>query len=273
MASKDQIASKFNELVDIMAALRAESGCPWDREQTHITLKKYLIEEAYELIDSIDAGDDAAMTEECGDVLLQVVFHAQMACEEGRFDIYDVIESICDKLIRRHPHVFGDREANDSDEVLRNWEADKRKEKPERQSILDGIPRGLPALMQAGEIQKKVSRIGFDWEHIDQVFDKVEEEWREFRQARESRNQAEIEEELGDILFAMVNVARYLKVDAEEALRKTSRKFMRRFLHVENGVKLQDKSLEQATLFEMDALWEEAKRNERSDVENKENQP
>ncbi|MBI1390218.1 MAG: nucleoside triphosphate pyrophosphohydrolase [bacterium] len=263
MASRDEIAGRFLELVDIMARLRGEGGCPWDREQTHLTLKKYLIEEAYELLESIDDGDDAAMTEECGDVLLQVVFHAQLAAEEGRFDIHDVTASICDKLIRRHPHVFGDRDARDSSEVLRNWEADKRKEKPERTSILAGVPRGLPALMQAHEIQKKAARVGFDWERIDEVFDKVEEEWREFREARESMAPEKIAEELGDLLFAMVNVARYVEVNAEEALAKTNKKFIRRFQHIERHAARQEKKLEQMTLFEMDELWEEAKRLER----------
>lgn len=263
MASKEAIAEKFLHLVDIMAALRGENGCPWDIEQTHSSLKKYLIEEAYELLDSIDQADDKGMTEECGDVLLQVVFHAQMASEEGRFDILDVIESICNKLVRRHPHVFGDREAADAEEVLRNWEADKQKEKPERQSILSGIPRGLPALMQASEIQKKVRKVGFDWDNVDDMLDKVEEEWREFREARESKDPAKIKEELGDLFFAMVNVARYAEVDPEDALHKTNQKFMRRFLHIETEVKKQNKSLEQATLFEMDALWEEAKLKER----------
>lgn len=263
MASKEAIAEKFLHLVDIMAALRGENGCPWDIEQTHSSLKKYLIEEAYELLDSIDQADDEGMTEECGDVLLQVIFHAQMASEEGRFDILDVIESICNKLVRRHPHVFGDREAADAEEVLRNWEADKRKEKPERQSILSGIPRGLPALMQASEIQKKVRKVGFDWDNADDMLDKVEEEWREFREARESKDPAKIKEELGDLFFAMVNVARYAEVDPEDALRKTNEKFMRRFLHIETKLKKQNKTLEQATLFEMDALWEEAKRIER----------
>lgn len=263
MASKELIANKFIELVDIMAALRGENGCPWDIEQTHASLKKYLIEEAYELLDSIDEADDNAMTEECGDVLLQVVFHAQMASEENRFDILDVIESICDKLVRRHPHVFGDRDAANAEEVLRNWERDKQQEKPERESILSGIPRGLPALMQAGEIQKKVRRVGFDWENADEMLDKVEEEWREFREARKSKDPNKIKEEFGDILFAMVNVARYVEVDPEDALRKTNQKFMRRFLHIETEVKKQNKTLEQATLFEMDALWEEAKQRER----------
>ncbi len=263
MSSKESIGNKFVELVEIMAALRGEGGCPWDIEQTHSSLKHYLIEEAYELLDSIDEADDAAMTEECGDVLLQVVFHAQMASEEGRFDIVDVITSICDKLIRRHPHVFGDRDAANSEEVLKNWEQQKREEKPERESILSGVPRGLPALMQASEIQKKVRRVGFDWETTEEMLDKVEEEWREFRDARESKNHDKIKEELGDLLFAMVNVARYVDVDPEDALRKTNQKFMRRFLHIETEVKKQNKSLEQATLVEMDALWEEAKARER----------
>lgn len=256
----EAIARKFAELVKIMERLRAPEGCPWDREQTHESLKKYLIEEAYELLEAIDKKNDAAMAEECGDVLLQVVFHAQMASEEGRFDIYDVVELICDKLIRRHPHVFGDRAAHSAEEVLRNWNADKKKEKPERESILDGLPNGLPALMMAEQMQGRASKVGFDWEKIDEVFAKFEEEWREFREAHAEHSPDEVRAEFGDLLFALVNVARYVDVDAEQALSQTNQKFQRRFRYIEQNLKAANKSLEDSTLAEMDALWDEAKK-------------
>ncbi len=268
------IAEQFLHLVQIMSKLRAPDGCPWDKKQTHDTLKKYMIEEAYELVESIDDKDDKALIEECGDVLLQAVFHAQIGQEEKRFTILDVLNTICEKLIARHPHVFGDREAHSAEEVLRNWESDKKKEKPERQSILEGIPGMLPALMQACQIQERASRVGFDWEKIGEVYDKFEEEWHEFRYeinasqtnpevgaVREPPEQFErMKEEFGDLLFALVNISRYIHVDPEEALKQTNRKFMRRFLYIEKTMKNQNKSLEDASLEEMDALWEEAKK-------------
>lgn len=251
--------AKFERLVEIMAKLRAPDGCPWDQEQTHKSLKKYLIEEAYELLESIDDKDDTAIAEECGDVLLQVVFHAQMAHDENRFNINDVIDSINNKLIRRHPHVFGDREAYNADEVLRNWEADKQKEKPHRESALDGIPKALPALMRAYQLQKKAARVGFDWEHTGQVLDKVEEEIKELRQALGEKDPDKIHEEMGDLFFALVNVARFVNVDSEEALQFTNHKFVKRFQYIEQKLKIRGKTPEDSTLEEMDALWEEAK--------------
>lgn len=263
---KTAIAEKFVELIDIMERLRAPEGCPWDREQTHETLKKYLIEESYELLEAIDENDDPAMVEECGDVLLQVVFHAQMAREEGRFDILDVITAINDKLIRRHPHVFGDRTANTAEEVLRNWNVDKQKEKPHRQSILDGLPKGLPSLMMAEQMQHRAAKVGFDWNRIEEVFAKFEEEWHEFREAHADKNAKEIEAEMGDLLFALVNIARYVHVDPEQSLTKTNQKFQRRFRFIERSLKEQNKTLEESDLKEMDALWDEAKRLERAET-------
>lgn len=259
----DAAAGKFLELVRIMARLRSPGGCPWDNEQTHDSLKKYLIEESYELIDSIDNRDDKALIEECGDVLLQVVFHARIAEEEGRFTIQDVLDSICDKLIRRHPHVFGDQTAADAQEVLRQWEQNKKKEKPERTSILDSVPKSLPPLMQAHQIQERVSRVGFDWREIEEVFLKFEEEWKEFRQARSEEHRRRMEEELGDLFFALVNVSRYVDTDPDQALSKTNQKFIRRFHYIEQELQKQNRRLEEATLEEMDALWDEAKRLER----------
>lgn len=263
MSENNPIARKFLELVEIMKRLRSPGGCPWDLEQDHESLKKYMIEEAYELLESIDAKDDEAIAEECGDVLLQVVFHARIAEEEGRFDIGDVLGAIVEKMIRRHPHVFGDRTAEDADAVLRQWSDLKQKEKPERESILDGVPESLPALMKAHHIQEKVSRVGFDWERIEEVFEKFEEEWREFNRAHSEKNRRHLEEELGDLFFALVNIARYIDVDPENALAKTNRKFIRRFNHIERELKKSNRSLEEATLKEMDALWDDAKRIER----------
>ncbi len=259
MCQSNPISEKFLELVEIMSRLRADDGCPWDKEQTHVSLKKYLIEEAYEFLDSIDAADDKAMVEECGDVLLQVIFHARIAEEEERFSIEQVLDVLCEKLVHRHPHVFGDRETHSAEEVLRNWEEDKQKEKPERESILEGIPKSLPSLMQAHQIQDRASRVGFDWEMIEEVFDKFEEEWEEFREAYTGQHRLKIEEELGDMLFAIVNVARYVDVDPEQALNKANEKFKRRFLHIEKEIAKTDKTLKEASLEEMDKLWDDAK--------------
>lgn len=257
--STKSLADQFLQAVQIMARLRSPGGCPWDLEQTHQSLKKYLIEEAYELLESIDNQDDAEIMEECGDVLLQVLFHARLAEEEHRFTIQDVLACLCDKLVSRHPHVFGDAKADTPQEVLIRWEKLKNKEKPHRTSVLDGIPPALPALMKAEKIQKKAAKVGFDWEEIDQVFDKVEEEWAEFRQAYKSYDPAHIQEEMGDLFFALVNVARYVDIDPEEALEKTNQKFIRRFRYIEETVAKQNKTLPECTLAEMDAIWEEAK--------------
>ncbi|MBD3266218.1 nucleoside triphosphate pyrophosphohydrolase [bacterium] len=249
----------FQDAVEIMARLRAPGGCPWDREQSHESLKKYLIEESYELLEAVDACDDKAIMEECGDVLLQVLFHADIAREEGRFDIADVIECLCEKLISRHPHVFGDVEADTAAEVLDRWEKLKRTEKPERTSILDGIPKDFPALMKAEKTQKRAAKVGFDWQKIDEVFDKFEEEWGEFRRAYTQEDPAQMEEEMGDLFFALVNVSRYVKVHPEEALQKTNKKFNRRFRYIEEKLAARNKTVNEATLEEMDALWDEAK--------------
>lgn len=251
--------SHFNHLVDIMKRLRGPNGCPWDKEQTPQTLKPYLIEEAYEVLDAIDSQNDADITEELGDVLLQVVFHAQIAAEENRFTIEDVAQSIANKLIRRHPHVFGDVQADTPEQVVQNWETIKSQEKGEKKetkSILSGVPRHLPALMRATHIQKKAARVGFDWEKSEEVLQKVEEEIQELKQAQ---NQVEKQEEFGDLLFSLVNLARFLNIDPEEALTHTINKFQNRFSYIEAQLQEKEKSLEEASLEEMDALWEEAK--------------
>ncbi len=251
----------FEELVSIMARLRSPGGCPWDREQTHQTLRPYLIEEAYEVLDALDNGGDGDFRDELGDLLLQVVFHAQIANEEKRFDIHDVARAINDKLVRRHPHVFGDTRADTADEVLTNWEQIKREEKGEegRKSVLDGLPAGMPALLHAYRIQEKVARVNFDWDDVKEVLEKVGEEIVELRRALEQGDTEKIEEEMGDLLFSLVNLSRHLKVPPEDALRRSNDKFMRRFRYIEAALELRGESLERASFEKLDALWEEAK--------------
>ncbi len=259
MSEAETPAAKFARLVEIMAALRGPGGCPWDREQTHESLKKYMIEEAYEAVDAIDDGDPGELAEELGDVILQVVFHAQMAREAGRFDISTVLDAINTKMISRHPHVFGEEKLDTAEEVLRRWEDAKNEEKAHRQSILEDVPRNLPALMKAHLIQDRVRRVGFDWENVEQVFDKLEEELTEFREAIREGDRGHVREELGDLLFALVNVARFINEEPEVALQHTNHKFMRRFAYVEKKIRERGLSLEQAGLKLMDRYWEEAK--------------
>lgn len=251
--------SNFDRLIEVMARLRGEGGCPWDREQTHETLKPYLIEETYEVIEAIDRKDDRALKEELGDVLLQVVFHAQVAREEGRFDAEEVSDAIVSKLIRRHPHVFGDVKVSGATEVLANWERIKKAERGSG-SALDGVPPHLPALLRARRVQEKAARVGFDWAHAAEVEAKLHEEVGEFLNACESGDRAAMEEELGDLLFSVVNLARFLRFCPEEALRKTIDKFAARFTYIEKALARRGQSPQTATLAEMDALWEEAKK-------------
>lgn len=259
---KERRRKTFADLVEVMSRLRGEGGCPWDREQNHQTLKKYLIEECYEAIEAIDQDDLDALCEELGDVLLQVVFHAQLEAEAGTFTIDDVIQRIVEKLIRRHPHVFGDLQVADSTEVLRNWEQIKKAERADgqRESVLDGVPSSLPALMQAMEISKRAMKVGFEWERLEDVLAKMEEEVRELHQAIADDRMEEVFDEIGDLLFTIVNVARWQKVDPEEALRQMLRRFTTRFRYIEQQAAEQGRSLSEMTLEEMDALWEEAKR-------------
>ncbi len=255
----------FEELVAVMARLRGEGGCPWDREQTHASLKPYLVEEVYEALEAIDQGDDAELRRELGDVLLQVVFHAQIASEEGRFSIEEVCRAIVDKLIRRHPHVFGETQVENADQVLSNWERIKQAERQEEDkpdSALEGVPRQLPALLRAQRIQHKAARVGFDWKQLDGPLDKVEEEWGELRQACQRGTPQELEEEFGDLLFALVNTSRFLKIDAEEALRRAVDKFERRFRAVEAAFRAQGRQLPDCTLEEMDQVWDQVKKEE-----------
>jgi MazG family protein len=252
----------FTELVEIMSRLRGENGCPWDREQTSESIKPYLVEETYEVLEAIDEQDPAKLREELGDLMLQIVFHAQMAEEAGTFKIADVLAGINDKLRRRHPHVFGDVKAETSQEVLFNWEQIKKAERQKvngQASLLDGVPRELPALLRAHRLQEKASRVGFDWKEAHEVLLKVEEEFAELRTAMEGQVAEQVEAELGDLLFSLVNLSRFLAVNPEEALRKTIARFISRFRYIEEELSRRGRSLRQATLQELDALWAEAK--------------
>lgn len=254
---------RFTDLIELMARLRSESGCPWDREQTHQSLLPYLIEEAYEVLDTIEAGDDEKLKEELGDLLLQIVFHAQIARERGKFDINTVIEHLDAKLKTRHPHVFGKKKAASSEEVLKNWEHIKLStQKDKNKSVLSGIPKHLPALLKAYRVQEKVSRVDFDWKNPDEVFLKIEEEIRELKKARNRKKirRSEIEDEMGDILFSWVNLCRHLKINPEFVLRKTIDKFVKRFSYVEKQLKKRNVPLQKAGLPLLDSLWEKAKR-------------
>jgi MazG family protein len=287
-----------------MARLRSPTGCPWDREQSHSTLRTYLIEEAYEVLDALDSGDDAKFADELGDLLLQVLFHAQIAAEENRFAINDVIRAIHDKMVRRHPHVFGDTKAKTSTEVLRNWELLKKEERrasaypaAEKQpdSILDGVPRTLPALLEGFQLTRKAARVGFEWDSVEGIFAKLEEESAELREALQSAstssitksastspaksksatppksgtsaksnsaaaaNSDHIESEMGDILFAAVNLARFLKIDPELALKKSNQKFARRFREMERLAKEQGLAFQNVPRPQMESLWEKSK--------------
>jgi len=251
----------FDRLVEIMETLRAPGGCPWDAEQTHKSLVKNLIEEAYELADAIDGDDPESIMEELGDVLLQVVFHSTLAKEADRFEIENVIDYLCDKLIYRHPHVFGDARVNDAEDVIRNWDRLKRKEngKQARESILSGIPRSLPALLYALKIQATASRVGFDWETPDQVREKIDEEVAELSEAISDGSDRGVAEEIGDLMFSLVNLARKLDVDPDAALRRSNRKFVRRFNEIEKAARRDGKRLSEMPMDEKEAIWQAAK--------------
>src|SRR5258706_3953990 len=259
----------FDALVALIARLRAPGGCPWDREQTHASLKPMLIEEAYEVVEAVDEGDDAELAGELGDLLLQVVFHAQIAAEEKRFTVADVIALVSEKMVRRHPHVFADEKADPSGEVLRSWEAIKEAENAKAgradASMLDSVSRVVPALMEAYQMTTKVSRVGFEWPDAAGALGKLEEEVRELKEALASgeAGEARVGEEVGDLFFSAVNVARMLGHDPESALKGANRKFRRRFRHVEDRLRETGRKPADATLTEMDALWDEAKEREK----------
>jgi len=265
----------FERLVAVQARLRAPNGCPWDREQTHQSLRTYLIEEAYEVLEALENGNDAKFAEEMGDLLLQIVFHSQIAREEGRFTVSEVIREIHDKMIRRHPHVFGTTRAKDSAEVLRNWEQIKAEERragdskrdsktgnnvPEEVSLLDGVSRALPATLEGFQLTRKASRIGFDWEDASGVFDKMREETEELKKVLGNQDHPKIEEELGDLLFAAINLSRFLKVDPEIALKKANAKFARRFRAMEKLARENGREFKDLPREEMETYWEAAKK-------------
>jgi MazG family protein len=252
---------QFQQLLEIMARLRSPDGCPWDREQTFDSIKPYTLEETYEVLDAIDRRDWPGLSEELGDFLLQAAFYAQMASEAGLFRMEDCLTAINEKLVRRHPHVFGTVDARTADQVKQNWDAIKATEKKDRSSqmLLDPIPRGQPALVESLQISSKAAKAGFEWPDITGVLDKMTEELEELAEARETASLEKIEHEIGDLLFTLVNVARFLKIDPEQALRKTNARFRNRFGHVEQSLRGQGKTLESASLDDMEALWQQAK--------------
>jgi MazG family protein len=267
----------FEKLVAVQARLRAPNGCPWDREQTHQSLRTYLIEETYEVLEALESGNDAKFAEEMGDLLLQIVFHSQIAREEGRFNVAEVIREIHDKMIRRHPHVFGKTSAKDSAEVLRNWEQIKAEERrssgkkvdphgggetPKEASLLDGVSHALPATLEGFQLTRKASRIGFDWQDASSVFDKMQEETEELKKALKAQDQLKMEEELGDLFFAAVNLSRFLKIDPEIALKKANAKFSRRFRAMEGLARKNGREFKNLPREEMEAFWDAAKKSE-----------
>jgi MazG family protein len=262
---------KFERLVEIMATLRGPNGCPWDKEQDFNSLKPMLVEEVYEVLEAIENNDFDGVAEELGDLLLHVVFHSYLGKEAGHFDINTVIDKISEKLVRRHPHVFGNETAGTAEEVIKNWEAIKAREKeqklknrtPEQRSLLEGIPSKLPAIHEAHQISSRVARVGFDWPDIEGIFDKLQEEVRELKEvissASDEKRHERLEDEIGDILFVIVNISRYLKIDSESALKRANRKFKSRFQYMEGELARQGKTLDQTSLDEMESLWQKAK--------------
>jgi tetrapyrrole methylase family protein/MazG family protein len=272
----------FEKLVAVQKRLRAPQGCPWDREQTHATLRPYLIEEAYEVIDALDSGDDAKFAEEMGDLLIQVVFHSEIAREQGRFSVADVVREIHDKMVRRHPHVFGDASARNSAEVLQNWERIKASErldkdasskngdsKPQQKltSLLDGVSRGLPAILQGLQLTRKAARAGFDWHDADGIFEKLREEMAEVRHALAEKDSRKAEEELGDLLFAVVNLARFVQVDPEIALKKANTKFQRRFFEMERAALQSGRTFNGMPREDKESLWDALKHGEKKNAD------
>lgn len=254
--------SELKKLTDIMASLRGEKGCPWDKEQTRESLTPYLVEETYEVLDAIEERDPEKIKEELGDLLFQIIFHCRIAEERQEFDIDDVIENISKKMLGRHPHVFGDAPYETSEDVIKQWEQRKKEEGKIRESILEGIPRQMPSLLRAHRIQSRAARVGFDWARVEDILRKLEEELKEFREALLGQKRDEIEDELGDIFFVLVNIARFVGVNPEDALRRTITKFISRFRHIEKKAAEAGRDLSGMTLEEMDRLWDEAKEKE-----------
>ncbi|MEK7747697.1 MAG: nucleoside triphosphate pyrophosphohydrolase [Nitrospirota bacterium] len=259
------MSAEFDRLINVMERLRGDAGCPWDKEQTHVSLKPFLIEEAYEVLDAIDSQKPSSLCEELGDLLFQVIFHAQVAKERGNFNIEAVLDKTSEKMIRRHPHVFspGGNAPRSADAAIGQWEHMKLKEKQEngeRKSLFDGVPKALPALLLAHQVQAKAGRVGFDWKTAKDAFPKIEEEFQEVKAALSEGNTAQLEAELGDLLFSIVNVARLLKVNPEEALRKMVNRFITRFKKMEAAAG--ESGIESLSTDEMEALWEQAKQSE-----------
>ena len=265
----------FEKLVALQARLRARNGCPWDLEQTHRSLRTYLVEETYEVLDALESGDDEKFANEMGDLLLQIVFHSQIAAEEGRFTVADVIREVHEKMVRRHPHVFGEKRAKDAAEVLKNWEQIKAQERSAEEkngvgaisaekSLLDSVPRTLPATLEGLQLTKKAARVGFDWEDAAGIFEKMREECAELRHALEKKDNVEVEEEIGDLFFAAVNLARFLKVDPEIALKNANAKFSRRFREMERLARADGRVFDKVPRGEMESLWEAAKSREKT---------
>lgn len=256
---KGKNSKTFSQLVNLMRKLRSKKGCPWDRAQTHKSLLPYLLEEAYEVLDSVEKKDDLKLKEELGDLLLQIIFHSEIAQEGKRFDIYEVIHNLKEKLIQRHPHVFMKRKKLSSDQVIKNWEHIKLVTSDSK-SVLSGIPKALPSLLKAYRVGEKVGRYGFDWERKEDILPKLKEELKEFERAYGSNDKKKIEEELGDIFFTIVNLSRHLKINPELALRRTVQKFIRRFNYIEKELSRRNQTLRKTNLKELDSLWNSSKK-------------
>lgn len=257
----------LDELVGIMKTLRSPHGCPWDKEQSHESIKRYIIEEVYEFVEALEEDNPAKMKEELGDLLFQIIFHCQLAAEQNHFTMTDVIESSMEKMVRRHPHVFGEKKLEKAHEVVDQWEKIKATEHhhKDRESILDGIPTHLPSLIRAYKAQKKVAKVGFDWECADQIIDKIEEELQETKDAIEHGDERHIKEEIGDLFFVVSNLARFLHYDPEELSRKSVDKFIRRFRQIEQELKNRGSSLEESSLEEMDDIWNMHKKSDKEE--------
>ena len=256
----DTVPVWMHKLTGVMEKLRSDDGCPWDREQTHQSIKKNLIEEAYEVLEAIENEDMSSLKEELGDLLLQIVFHSHLAQENGSFTFQNVLEAIHDKLIRRHPHVFGDGDADNAEDALKNWEKIKKTEKKDQSSIFDGIPKNLPALQLAQKIQSKASKIGFDWDSYEGAFGKLMEEMNELKSAHQSGIKEDIEEEFGDVLFSLVNLSRFMHLHAEDSLRMSIKKFKNRFQLIEKHCNENSLDLHQLGIDDLEKLWEDAKK-------------
>ena len=253
--------NSLSKLIKITETLMGEDGCPWDKVQTRESLKPYLVEETYEVLDALDANDPEKIKDELGDLLYQILFHSKISSLKGEFNFRDVIDNLSEKMVRRHPHVFKEGELNTPDQVVKQWEEIKRNEKNQanQKSILDNIPKNLPSLLRAQKLQKKTAKEGFDWDQINDVFDKLDEEIAEFKEAVLKKKSADIQNEIGDIIFVITNIAKFYKIDAEEALRSTNNKFIKRFQYIEQKIEAKGKTLKDSPLEEMERYWQEAK--------------